>query len=94
MCIRDSLRSDFDYAFFLEQFLKKEKKQSLSDEDYIIRNALKKKHFKHYVLNQNGIVFFTDFNILFGRRSILVPYTEIQGFVDNKTVSNYFKKKA
>ena len=92
--IGDLLRSDFDYAFFLEQFLKKEKKQSLSDEDYIIRNALKKKHFKHYVLNQNGIVFFTDFNILFGRRSILVPYTEIQGFVDNKTVSNYFKKKA
>jgi len=92
--IGDLLRSDFDYAFFLEQFLNKKKKQSLNEEDYIIRNALKKKHFKHYVLNQNGIVFFTDFNILFGRRSILVPYTEIQGFVDNKTVSNYFKKKA
>jgi len=92
--IADLLRSDFDYAFFLEQYLKKEKKQSLSDEEHIIRNALKKKHFKHYVLSHKGIVFFTDFNTLFGRRSILVPYKEIQGFVDNKTVANYFNKKA
>ena len=91
--VNDLLRSDFDYAFFLEQFLKKEKTKSLREEDYLIRSALKQKHFKHYVLTHQGIVFFTDFNTLFGRRSILVPYKEFQGFVDNKNISNYFKKR-
>lgn len=91
--IGDLLRSDFDYAFFLEQFLKKEKKESLREEDFIIRSALKQKHYKHYVLTHQGIVFFTEFNTLFGRRSILVPYEQFQGFVDNKNISNYFKKR-
>ncbi len=92
--IDDLLRSDFDYAFFLEQYLKKEKNQSLKAEDQIIRSALKRNHFKHYVLTHQGIVFFTEFNTLFGRRSILVPYQEIQGFVDNKNINNYFNKRA
>ena len=91
--VNDLLRSDFDYAFFLEQFLKKEKQKGLREEDSLIRSALKQKHFKHYVLTHQGIVFFTDFNTLFGRRSILVPYQEFQGFVDNKNISNYFKKR-
>ncbi len=92
--INDLLRSDFDYAFFLDQYLGKIKRGRMIKEEKQIQSVLKKEHFKHYVLSSTGILFFTDFNTLFGRRSIVVTYTELEGFINNKSVNTFIKKKA
>ena len=90
--IGDILRSDFDYAFFLDQYLGKIKRGRMIKEESQVQSALKKENYKHYVLSNDGILFFTDFNTLFGRRSILVPFTELEGLINNKTIKNFIKK--
>lgn len=91
--IEDLFKRDFDYAFFLKGYITKAKRGDLSKENRSIQQLIKEADYKHYVLTPEGILFFTDFNVVYGRREILIPYEEINNYLDNKNVENYLKKE-
>ena len=91
--IEDLFKRDFDYAFFLKGYLTKAKRGRLVKEDRAIQKLIKEADYKHYVLTPQGVLFFTDFNVIYGRREILIPYEDVRSYLDNKNVENYLKKE-
>ena len=59
----------------------------------MVQGLLKKEDYKHYILAPDGLLFFTDFNVIFGRRHILIPFEEIINSIDNRSLENYLKKE-
>jgi len=90
--MKDFFKNDFDYPFFLKSFIEKKKRLLLYKEDSVIKEMIRPAPFSHYVLAPGGIIFFTDFNTIYGRRNILIPYDEIRSFINDKTLSNYINK--
>lgn len=90
--LNDVFENDFDYAFFLKKYLESEKRKLIYQEDKVLKEVLKNENFGHYAFTPHGLVFFTEFNTLFGRRNMYVPYNEISSFVRDKTLSSYISK--
>ncbi len=90
--LKDIFKRDFDYAFFLNRYLEKSKKNLSLSEPRPLRSMVEKANYTHFVLSPSGLVFFTEFNIFFGRRKIIVPYTLIESFIDNASIESYFSK--
>ncbi len=91
--IREIWRKDFNFSYFLKSLLENQKRRLVAKELPVIRKLLKDTPFSHYNLAAQGIVFFTDYNFVYGRRHILIPYEEISGFIDNKSLSNFIKDR-
>lgn len=91
--IQDLFKKNFDYSFFIEKYLEKIKRGRLIKENRLVQNLLRKEDYRHYVLAPEGILFFTDFNIVFGRRHILVPFNELISSIDNRALEAYLKKQ-
>lgn len=91
--IQDLFKKNFDYSFFIEKYVEKIKRGRLIKENRLVQNLLKKEDYKHYVLAPEGILFFTDFHVVYGRRHILVPFEELNSSIDNKALENYLKKQ-
>ena len=91
--LKDIFESDFDYPFFLKKFLEKKKRGMILKEPRLIKKMLENERFRHRLLVPEGLIFMTDFNVIFGRRHILVPFNEIESFVGNKSLSSYLKKE-
>lgn len=89
--IREIWRKDFNFSYFLKSLLENQKRVILAKEPSVIRKLLKDTPFTYYNLTEQGIVFFTDYNFIYGRRHILIPYEEISGFIDDKSLSNFIK---
>ncbi len=89
--IREIWRKDFNFSYFLKSLLENQKRAIIAKEGSIIRKLLKDVPFTYYNLTEQGIVFFTDYNFIYGRRHILIPYDEISGFIDDKSLSNFIK---
>ena len=91
--IQDIFSKSFDYSFFIEKYLEKVKRGRLIKENRLVQNLLKKEDYNHYILAPEGILFFTDFNVIYGRRHILIKYDEVMSSIDNKALENYLKKE-
>lgn len=91
--IKDIFRKDFNFSFFLKSYIDKQKRNILYKEESIIKELIKGEPFSHYNFSPSGLVFFTDFNTIFGRRHILIPFEEIESFIGDKTITNYLKKE-
>ncbi len=92
--IREIWRKDFNFSYFLKSLLENQKRAIVAKEAPVIRRLLKDTPFSYYNLTEQGIVFFTDYNFIYGRRHILIPYEEISGFIDDKSLSNFIKERA
>lgn len=92
--IREIWRKDFNFSYFLKSLLENQKRAIIAKEAPVIRKLLKGTPFSYFNLTEQGIVFFTDYNFIYGRRHILIPYDEISGFIDDKSLSNFIKERA
>lgn len=91
--IQEIWEKDFDYAFYLKKTLENRKRNIVQTEEPIVRDILKEHPFAHFVLSTKGVLFFTDYNSIYGRRLVLLPYDEIAGFIKNKGLSNLINQK-
>ncbi len=91
--LNDIFEKNFDYAFFLERYLEKVKRGRMINEHRMVQSVLKKEDYSHLILAPEGLIFFTDFHVLYGRRHILVPYEEVRNSINNKAIQNYLKKE-
>ena len=90
--LEDLFKKNFDYHFFFEKYLEKIKRGRLIKENRLVQNLLKEEEYQHYVWTPQGILFFTDFHFVYGRRHILVPFEEFLGSIDNRTLESCIKK--
>lgn len=90
--LRDIFKKEFDYPFFLRTFLKNEKRRMFFMEDPVVKAALNQDPFTHMVLGSGGLLFFTDFNVLYGRKYLTVPYSEIKGFLSHKILEGFIRR--
>lgn len=90
--IREIWKKDFNFSYYLKSAIKDKKRKILKKENGVSKRLVEETAFNHYVLQPNGILFFTDHNTFFGRRSILLPFDEIGGFIENKTIQNFLKR--
>ncbi len=90
--LRDFWKKEFNFTYFLKSFLENKKRELLLKEDPYVKRMLKDVPFNHYNLTAKGLVFFTDYNFVYGRRSILISYDEIMSFIDNKSLGNFLNK--
>ena len=91
--LKDIWKSDFDFLFYLSTKINNEKRRIISDEVTPVRRILKDDPFGHFNLSSSGLVFFTEHNFIYGRKSILIPYNEIQNFIGDKSLSSLIKQK-
>ena len=90
--LKDFFKNDFDYPFFIKSVISKQKRLLINKEDRIVRDILNNEPFGHYVLSSEGLVFFSDFNTIYGRRHILIPFNEMKSFIKDDAISNYINK--
>lgn len=91
--LRDIFKKDFDWPFFLKTYLEKQKRNIAYKEQHIVKKLIQEEPFSHMILTPSGLVFFTDFNTIFGRRHIVIPFDEILSFLDDKSIVKYIQKE-
>ena len=90
--LADLFKSGYDYPFFTRSYLENQKRKQGIGQNRLTREYLNNLSYSHYVLTDKGLLYISDFNMLFGRRSILIPFTEFSSFLDNKSVINFAKR--
>lgn len=89
--LRKIWEKDFDFAFFLKKNIEQKKRELLKGEEAIVKKMLKKDKFQHFGISSRGIVFYTDFSYVYGRRHILIPFDEVENYIDEKAITNLLK---
>ncbi len=90
--LREIWKDDFNFSYFLKSLIENQKREVVKGEKGAVKQILKEQTFAHFGLTPNAIVFYTDFHFVYGRRSIYVPYEEIDTFIEDKTLSQYIEK--
>ncbi len=90
--LADIFKKEFDYPFFLKTYIEKKKRSGSRKEDSMVREMVKDENYTHFVIDHDGLIFFTEFHALYGRRSIKIPFTEVKGFIKHKTLESFIKR--
>ena len=86
--IREIWKKDFNFSFFLQSLIKDEARKNLQKEDAFTRRLMDDITFSYFNFTMNELLIFTEFNLLYGRRVIAVPYESIASFIDHKAIQN------
>lgn len=79
LMLGDIFKRDFDYQVFIQKMIGEEiRKNPYYQNDRGFRDWIKTESFKHFTINGNGLAFFTDFHIVYGRQKIVVPYKKLK----------------
>jgi len=91
----DIFRKEYNHNHFVEKIIRVEfTKHALYKNDETFRKWIKTVSFPHMILLRNGIHFSSDFNSIYGRQGITIPYEKLKGFVEKKSWVDFsFRKK-
>ena len=79
----DIFRKEYDHDYFVEKIIRTAfTKHTLYKKDESFRIWIKSVSFPHMILLRNGIHFSSDFNSIYGRQGITIPYDKLEGFVE------------
>lgn len=83
--LEDIFKRKFDYKTYIKEYIQK---GLLSDNNYRYdidyRSWIDRQQFHLFTVNNEGLVFFTDFHPVYGRKSICLPYKKIKGNLKKK----------
>ncbi len=78
----DIFREEYDHEYFSENVIRWEfTKHEFYSKDASFREWIKVIDFPNMILLRNGIHFSTDFNPIYGRQGITIPYDKLKGFI-------------
>jgi len=79
---KDIFREEYDLDYFVKNVIRKEfLKHTLYQNDPIFKKWIQSASFPHMILLRNGIHFSSDFNAIYGRQGITIPYGKLDGFI-------------
>lgn len=78
----DIFRAEYDLEYFVKNVIRKEfKKHRFYQTEPGFKNWIQTTSFPHMILLRNGIHFSSDFNAIYGRQGITIPYSRLTGFI-------------
>ncbi len=84
--IKDQFKSDFNYSFIVNQFLKDKINKMYKNKSVSNWYHLKPKDFNNVTINKAGIVYSTGFNSIIGTKKIIIPYKDIKENLSRKSI--------
>jgi len=67
-------KRDFDYKKFIKNYIEKEVKNRPFYGDGFYENWIKEQKFEYFNIRQEGLVFSTNFNGMYGEQQIVIPF--------------------
>ncbi len=92
--VKDIFKNDYNYPYFLKSYIARQKRKLAYNESGVLKTLIVEASYKHMLLSPLGIIYFTDFNTLYGRRHILLPFDKIESFIGDKRLHKLVNKKA
>ena len=80
-----TLKSIFQAGFDLEKMIQKELRISqrnnmmIKESDY--RKWIKNETFENFTIRKDGINFSTDFNAIYGKQSVTIPFGKLKPYI-------------
>lgn len=85
LIIKEEFRDDFDFEFYLAQFIEDQRNHMPEFKDPLLRNRLQKAKFTDMNVNAAGIMVKSDYNTIFGSFEMLIPSSEIMQYLRKKS---------
>ena len=77
--LADIFKRKFDYNSFIKKYIQEAIKYNpLYKNDPDFRKWILQKDFPFFMLGQEGIYFYTNFHIVYGRQKVLIPYKKLK----------------
>ena len=90
----DIFREEYDLEYFVENVIRKEfLKHALYQNDPVFKKWIQSVSFPHMILLRNGIYFSSDFNAIYGRQGVTIPYDKLNGFIRKDSEVDFSFKK-
>jgi len=81
----DQFKNDFDYRFFIDKYKKSESQKLLETKDLLLKNKVSQCVFPNLNFDENGLVYTSDFDTIFGELEIVIPASELVEQLKNKS---------
>lgn len=84
---KDIFKDSFNPSVFVKNVVKTAfKNHSLYESDKDFRHWMESADFPYFTIRKEGICFSTDFNVLYGRQSLTVPFGELKDYLRDGSV--------
>lgn len=92
--LEDIFKNKFDYKSYIKDYIEETlKKDNNFSNDIGFKAWVAEQDFSLFTLGRNGLYFFTDFHIVYGRQKILLPYKKIKSNIKRKSSIKRLIKK-
>ncbi|HRQ30187.1 MAG TPA: hypothetical protein PLU49_08965, partial [Saprospiraceae bacterium] len=81
----DQFKNDFDYRFFIDKYKKAESQKLLETKDLLFKNKVSQCVFPNLNFDENGLIYTSDFDTIFGELEIVIPASELVEQLKNKS---------
>lgn len=84
--LEDIFKAGFDYDAFIKEYIHSEFKENVAyKSDVSFQAWLNQQNFKLFTVGREGLHFFSNFHIVYGRQSVLIPYKKIKSNIKKKS---------
>ncbi len=84
--LEDIFKAGFDYDAFIKNYIQEDFKDNEAyQSDVSFQAWLNQQHFKLFTVGREGLHFFSNFHIVYGRQSVLIPYKKIKSNIKKKS---------
>ena len=87
--LNDLFTEGFDHKKFVAEYLNKEIHQHELYDNYAFRKWLSAQDFPYFLILKDGLTFCTDFNAVYGRQKVKIPYEQLKPFFKENNVLSY-----
>jgi len=84
--LEDIFKAGFDYSAFIQKYIQESFKDNVDYQSDISFQAwLNQQNFELFTVGREGLHFFSNFHIVYGRQSVLIPYKKIKSDIKKKS---------
>ena len=77
--LEDIFKAGFDYSVFIKEYIQEDFKDNVDyQSDLSFQAWLSQQNFEMFTVGREGLHFFSNFHIVYGRQSVLIPYKKIK----------------
>ena len=84
--LEDIFKAGFDYSAFIKKYIQEESTDKVAyKSDVSFQAWLNQQNFELFTVGREGLYFFSNFHIVYGRQSVLIPYKKIKSNIKKKS---------
>lgn len=84
--LEDIFKAGFNYNTFIKEYIQESFKRNVDyRSDVSFQAWLNQQNFELFTVGREGLYFFSNFHIVYGRQSVLIPYKKIKSNIKKKS---------